>query len=242
MCVSWNRLTNDTRSRLCWYLQEPRLWLGFIRGKLYMCVMTQPVNNTWSWLCWCLYKPTLTNWTQIGNSIYIFKKKKKKKKTNDQWHQVIFVSVPVKTLKHCQVHFMQASRNRYKNQMKPRLCPWPHSQLIHSSQWKSRQDVSSGPDPIHQLQRHQQTLSSPHPIFPLRTDHSKLLRHLECLQISNTDECLGGVGVGGGRTPNPWTVLNTTQPTALSDVRQGCGGGAGKAAVGLPPRPGEDTG
>ena len=121
---------------------------------------------------------------------------------------------------------------------KPRLCPWPHSQLIHSSQWKSRQDVSSGPDPIHQLQRHQQTPSSPHPIFPLRTDHSKLLRHLGCLQISNTDECLGRGG--GGRTPDPQTVLNTTQPTALSDVRQGCGGGAGKAAVGLPPRPGED--
>ena len=42
----------------------------------------------------------------------------KKGEKKDQWHQVIFVSVPVKTLKHCQVHFMQAPCNRYENPTK----------------------------------------------------------------------------------------------------------------------------
>ena len=131
------------------------------------------------------------------DSIYIFKKKKKKR-------QMTSGDICVSTCENPQTlsgtFHASITQQVWEPEEKPRLCPWPRSQLIHSSQWKSRQDVSSGPDPIRQLQRHQQTPSSPHPIFPLRTDHSKLLRHLECLKISNTDECLGGGG-GGGRTP-----------------------------------------
>ena len=59
--------------------------------------------------------------------------------------------------------------------------------IIHnhySLLWKTRLGVESGHDPIHQLERHQQTI-----LFRLRTGHSRLLGHMYRLKISHTNEC-----------------------------------------------------
>ena len=64
--------------------------------------------------------------------------------------------------------------------------------IIHNqyqSQWKGRLGVDSGVDPIHQLQRHQQTI-----LFRLRTGHCRLLGHLHRLRIAHSDECPCGTG------------------------------------------------
>ena len=57
------------------------------------------------------------------------------------------------------------------------------------SQWKRRLGAESGADPIHQLQRHQQTI-----LFRLRTGHCRLLSHLNRLKIAYTDQCPCGTG------------------------------------------------
>ena len=64
--------------------------------------------------------------------------------------------------------------------------------IIHnqySSGWKRKLNISTGDDPIHQLQRHQQTI-----LFRLRTGHCRLLNHLHRLKISHTDQCQCGTG------------------------------------------------
>ena len=64
--------------------------------------------------------------------------------------------------------------------------------IIHNqyrTQWKRRLGVETGTDPIHQLQRHQQTI-----LFRLRTGHCRLLSHLHRLKISHTDLCPCGTG------------------------------------------------
>ena len=59
----------------------------------------------------------------------------------------------------------------------------------YRNQWKRRLGADSGVDPIHQLQRHQQTI-----LFRLRTGHCRLLSHLNRLKIAHTDECPCGTG------------------------------------------------
>ena len=65
--------------------------------------------------------------------------------------------------------------------------------IIHNqfqSQWKRRLGaLESGADPIHQLQRHQQTV-----LFRLRTGHCRLLSHLHRLKMAYTDQCPCGTG------------------------------------------------
>ena len=64
--------------------------------------------------------------------------------------------------------------------------------IIHNqfrSKWKKRLGAERGDDPIHLLQRHQQTI-----LFRLRTGHCRLLSHLHRLKISHTDQCPCGTG------------------------------------------------
>nr|KAG5697608.1 hypothetical protein BaRGS_001033 [Batillaria attramentaria] len=64
--------------------------------------------------------------------------------------------------------------------------------IIHNNfrtQWKRRLGVDDSIDPIHQLQRHQQTI-----LFRLRTGHCRLLSHLNRIRIAHTDECPCGTG------------------------------------------------
>lgn len=64
--------------------------------------------------------------------------------------------------------------------------------IIHNqfrSQWKRKLGAESDADPIHQLQRHQQTI-----LFRLRTGHCRLLSHLNRLKITHTDQCPCGTG------------------------------------------------
>ena len=60
----------------------------------------------------------------------------------------------------------------------------------YSMMWKRRLGVESGHEPIHQLQRHQQTI-----LFRLRTGHCRLLSHLYRLKVSPTNECPCNTGI-----------------------------------------------
>ena len=86
--------------------------------------------------------------------------------------------------------------------------------IIHnqySSEWKRKLNISTGDDPIHQLQRHQQTI-----LFRLRTGHCRLLNHLHRLKISHTDQCQCGLEP---RPPNISSKI--AQPTMLCVAKPG---------------------
>jgi ribonuclease HI len=94
--------------------------------------------------------------------------------------------------------------------------------IIHNkyvSQWREKMDGDSRVDPVHQLQRYQQTI-----IFRLRTGHCRLLSHLYRLRISHTNECPCGTGL---QTPGhilqdcpTYSILRHDTWPEVSETRQ----------------------
>ena len=82
---------DNTRSWLCWYLQEPRYTVGPIGGKLHMCVMEQ-VNEQHQIMVVPVPAGTEINgWVHTGKTPYIGMEQV------NEYHQVIVVLVPAET-------------------------------------------------------------------------------------------------------------------------------------------------